>query len=63
VCICAVDDAPRLLEAMRAHPLGADAARIGRVNDDPHGFVRMQTGFGGSRVVDWLSGEQLPRIC
>ena len=63
VCICAADDAPRLLEVMHAHPLGVDAAWIGRVNDDPHGFVRMQTGFGGSRVVDWLSGEQLPRIC
>ena len=63
VCICADEDAPRLLEAMRAHPLGGDAALIGRVDDDPHGFVRMQTGFGGSRVVDWLSGEQLPRIC
>ncbi len=63
VCICADDDAPRLLEIMRAHPLGGDAALIGRADDDPHGFVRMQTGFGGSRVVDWLSGEQLPRIC
>ena len=63
VCICAEDDAPRLLEAMRTHPLGGDAALIGQVTDDPHGFVRMQTGFGGSRVVDWLSGEQLPRIC
>ncbi len=63
VCICADDDAPRLLAVMRAHPLGGDAALIGRVDDDPHRFVRMQTGFGGSRVVDWLTGEQLPRIC
>ena len=63
VCICAADDAPRLLEAMRAHPLGRDAARIGEVHADAHGFVTMQTGFGGSRVIDWLAGEQLPRIC
>ena len=44
-------------------PRVCDAALIGEVTDDPHGFVRMQTGFGGSRVADWLSGEQLPRIC
>ena len=63
VCICAADDADALLEVMRAHPLGAQAARIGAVVEDAHGFVRMQTNFGGSRVVDWLTGEQLPRIC
>lgn len=63
VCICARDDAVRLLDVMHAHALGGDAAMIGEVVDDPHGFVRMQTGFGGSRIVDWLSGEQLPRIC
>jgi hydrogenase expression/formation protein HypE len=63
ICICAADDAPRLLQVMRDHPLGGDAAQIGEVVEDVHGFVRMQTGFGGSRVVDWLTGEQLPRIC
>ncbi len=63
VCICAPGDAARLLEVMRADPLGRDAAIIGEVVDDPNGFVRMQTGFGGGRVVDWLTGEQLPRIC
>ena len=40
-----------------------DAARIGRVVDDPQQFVQMATGFGGRRMVDWLSGEPLPRIC
>jgi hydrogenase expression/formation protein HypE len=63
VAICAAQDAERLLEAMRSHPLGADAAVIGEVVEDPHHFVQMQTAFGGWRVVDWLSGEQLPRIC
>lgn len=63
VCICAPDDAQRLLTVMQADPLGAEAAIIGEVIEDAHGFVRMQTGFGGSRVVDWLTGEQLPRIC
>jgi hydrogenase expression/formation protein HypE len=52
-----------LLAAMRAHPLGRDAQAIGNVTCDPHHFVQMQTTLGGRRVVDWLSGEPLPRIC
>jgi hydrogenase expression/formation protein HypE len=63
IVICAPADADKLLTAMRAHPLGADAARIGEVREDPHHFVQMTTGFGGKRIVDWLTGEQLPRIC
>ena len=63
VAICAPDTAEALLAAMHAHPLGQQAARIGIVTDDPHRFVQMATRFGGRRVVDWLSGEQLPRIC
>ena len=63
VAICSADDAPRLLAAMRAHPQGQDAAIIGEVVEDAHHFVQMRTGFGGSRMVDWLAGEQLPRIC
>ncbi len=63
VCICPADRAAQLLELMRNHPLGRDAAIIGEVIEDPHHFVQMETGFGGQRVVDWLAGEQLPRIC
>jgi hydrogenase expression/formation protein HypE len=63
VAICAAPDADALLAAMRAHPLGVDAAIIGEVRNDSHRFVQMQTAFGGSRIVDWLTGEQLPRIC
>jgi hydrogenase expression/formation protein HypE len=63
VAICAENDAEKLLAAMQTHPLGADAAIIGRVHEDAHHFVQMTTGFGGKRIVDWLSGEQLPRIC
>jgi len=63
IAICAEADAARLLEAMRAHPLGAQAALIGEVIEDPHHFVQMDTRFGGRRNVDWLTGEQLPRIC
>jgi hydrogenase expression/formation protein HypE len=63
VAICAREDAERLLAAMRAHPLGRAAAVIGEAIADPHHFVQMDTAFGGRRVVDWLTGEQLPRIC
>lgn len=51
------------LAAMRAHPLGREAALIGRVVEDPVGMVLEDTGFGGSRVVDMLVGDPLPRIC
>ncbi|CAD5375031.1 carbamoyl phosphate phosphatase, hydrogenase 3 maturation protein [Rubrivivax sp. A210] len=63
IAICAPEDAPRLLAAMRAHPLGRDAADIGEVVADPHHFVQMRARFGGRRIVDWLTGDQLPRIC
>lgn len=63
VAICAADDATQLLAAMHAHPLGRRAAIIGEVRDDTDNFVEMRTTFGGNRIVDWLSGEQLPRIC
>ena len=48
---------------MRAHPLAGNAAIVGEVLADAHGFVQMTTKLGGRRVVDWLAGEQLPRIC
>lgn len=63
ICICKAGDAERVLKTMQAHPLGTEAAIIGEVIEDEHGFVQMQTTFGGSRIVDWLAGEQLPRIC
>lgn len=63
VAFCSADDAEALLTAMRAHPLGRHAAIVGRCTDDPHHFVQMQTSLGGNRIIDWLAGEQLPRIC
>ena len=63
VAICAQNDAEKLLTAMRSHPLGRRAAVIGSVHDDPQQFVQMATAFGGKRIVDWLTGDQLPRIC
>ena len=63
ICICAPEVADTLLQTMQAHPRGARAARIGTVTEDAHHFVQMATRFGGRRVVDWLAGEALPRIC
>jgi hydrogenase expression/formation protein HypE len=63
VAIVAPDIADAVLTAMRAHPLGHGAAIVGEVVADHHHFVQMTTAFGGGRIVDWLSGEQLPRIC
>ncbi len=63
VAAVAPEAAEAVLGAMRAHPRGAAAARIGQVVADEHRFVRMKTRFGGERIVDWLSGEPLPRIC
>jgi len=63
VAICAPQDAESLLGVMRAHPLARDAAIIGEVLEDAHGFVQMVTRLGGRRIVDWLAGEPLPRIC
>jgi len=63
IAICPTFKAGTLLAAMRAHPLGRNAAIIGRVTGDPAQFVQMKTQLGGTRIVDWLAGEQLPRIC
>jgi len=49
--------------ALRAHPLGAQAAIIGEVAADPVGLVTIKTTFGGTRIVDLLVGDPLPRIC
>ena len=51
------------LTALRADPLGREAAVIGHVAAGEPGRVTMRTAFGGRRIVDMLVGEQLPRIC
>ncbi len=63
VAVVAPAGAEALLAVMRAHPLGHDAALIGTAVTDDQRFVEMTTSFGGGRIVDWLAGEQLPRIC
>ena len=57
------EEAAAALKAMRAHPLGSDAARIGVVTADHPGMVLARTGIGGRRVLDMPLGELLPRIC
>ncbi|MEY5097818.1 MAG: hydrogenase expression/formation protein HypE [Pseudomonadota bacterium] len=63
VAVCPADQAGSALAALRAHPLGRDAARIGEVIADERCFVQMRTRLGGRRMVDWLAAEALPRIC
>ena len=57
------DQAEAALAALRSHPHGAGAAIIGRVRADPPGIVLLKTEFGGTRIVDVLIGDPLPRIC
>ena len=63
VAVIAKHDAARALDLMRSRAEGAEAAVIGEVLADPEGMVFIRTGFGGTRVVDMLIGDPLPRIC
>jgi hydrogenase expression/formation protein HypE len=56
-------DAEKILNCMKAHPYGGDASVIGRVVSENRGRVFMKTEIGGTRILDMLAGEQLPRIC
>jgi hydrogenase expression/formation protein HypE len=66
IAIVAPDAADLLVQEMRSHPMGRGAAIIGEVvGSDPrtHGTVLLKTSIGGTRIIDMLAGEQLPRIC
>jgi hydrogenase expression/formation protein HypE len=63
IAVVAAEIAERLVARMRGNPFGAEACIIGEVKAEPQGIVAMRTGFGGTRIVDMLVGEQLPRIC
>jgi hydrogenase expression/formation protein HypE len=63
VAIVEAEAAQRVLDAVRQHPLGREAELIGSVDDGEPGMVRMTTCMGTTRIVDMLSGDQLPRIC
>jgi hydrogenase expression/formation protein HypE len=63
VAVVSPEDADRAIAAMRAHPQGQEAAIIGKVTAEPPGIVQLKTAFGGTRIVDLLVGDPLPRIC
>jgi hydrogenase expression/formation protein HypE len=63
VAVVAPGEAEAVLAAMRAHPLGRQARDIGAVTESRPGMVTLSTLLGSTRVVDMLSGDQLPRIC
>ena len=63
VAVVPSENANELVEAMREHPMGKDSSIIGRVKESPGGTVMLSTAFGGTRIVDTLVGDQLPRIC
>jgi hydrogenase expression/formation protein HypE len=63
VAVVAPEDTDAALAALRADPLGADAAVVGTIESDPAGFVVLRTSVGSTRIVDMLVGAPLPRIC
>ncbi|MFC4945117.1 hydrogenase expression/formation protein HypE [Pseudonocardia sp. GCM10023141] len=63
LAVVAAEEMEAGLAAMRAHPLGGDAAVIGDIVAQPAATVVLRTGFGGTRIVDMLVGDPLPRIC
>jgi hydrogenase expression/formation protein HypE len=63
LAVVAPEVADVALERLRAHPLGAEAVLIGEIRAEPEGFLLLDTALGGSRIVDMLVGDPLPRIC
>src|SRR5215831_683174 len=63
IAVVANDIAPQIVERMKQNRYGCDACVMGEVKPEPRGIVSMVTSFGGTRIVDMLTGEQLPRIC
>jgi hydrogenase expression/formation protein HypE len=63
VAIVAPEAAERAVASLHAYPLGAEATLVGEIGTDPEGLVVLETALGGSRIVDMLVGDPLPRIC
>jgi len=63
VMIVEVNEAENICQKMRKHPLGIDSQIIGEIREKPAGQVHLKTSIGGTRLVDMLTGAQLPRIC
>jgi hydrogenase expression/formation protein HypE len=63
IAVVGRDEADQAVAALRANPLGRDAVRVGEIREDPPGIVVLVTPIGGTRIVDMLVGDPLPRIC
>ncbi|TET62390.1 hydrogenase expression/formation protein HypE, partial [Candidatus Aerophobetes bacterium] len=63
VLVAKQEEAEKLLSILRSHPLGKESQIVGKVVPEPKGKVYLRTRIGTRRVVDMLTGEQLPRIC
>ncbi|OWL93645.1 hydrogenase expression/formation protein HypE, partial [Mycolicibacterium peregrinum] len=63
LAVVSADEADAAVSSLQAHPQGADAAVVGEIVPEPPGIVALRTAFGGSRIVDMLVGDPLPRIC
>jgi|TARA_B100001971_G_C18116758_1_gene497249 hydrogenase expression/formation protein HypE len=57
------EDAQSILDKMKENPLGKEASIIGEISEDHKGMAWLNTAVGGKRVIEMLSGQQLPRIC
>ena len=63
IAVVPPDQADGALAALRAHPQGSEAVRVGAIHAEPPGIVVLRTSMGGTRIVDMLVGDPLPRIC
>jgi hydrogenase expression/formation protein HypE len=63
IAVVSPEAADPVLGAMRSHPYGSGARIIGEVAEKPEGLVLLETAIGGTRIIEMLQGEQLPRIC
>jgi hydrogenase expression/formation protein HypE len=63
VAVVPSDEAHDAIAALRGHPLGRDAAQLDEIREQPPGIVVLVTPIGGTRIVDMLVGDPLPRIC
>src|SRR5680860_219643 len=63
VAIVPPEETEAAVAALRSHPLGAQAAVVGEIVPEPAGVVALRTSLGGTRIVDMLVGDPLPRIC
>ncbi len=63
IAVVPLDQADDALAALRAHPQGSEAVRVGAIHAEPPGIVVLRTAMGGTRIVDMLVGDPLPRIC